>query len=78
MEGTWGRRIYGSVTRDEERTKFFLEMEMREGTKITSTYFVLDEELGAYPWLYKQTLDTMVAEVESLVRVFNHTQGDHP
>lgn len=76
MEGTWGRRIFGTVTKDGERVRFHLEMDLREGQHVTSTYFILEEELGAYPWLYKQTLDTMVAEIESLSRAFNHTQGD--
>jgi hypothetical protein len=76
MEGRWGRRIYGSVTREEDRTKFHLEMDTREGEHITSTYYVLEDELAAYPWLYGQTLDSMVAEMEALSRAFNHTQGN--
>lgn len=76
MEGTWGKRIYGSVTKEEDRTRFHLEMDTREDEHITSTYYILKDELEAYPWLYGQTLNTMVAEVESLTRVFNHTKGD--
>lgn len=78
MKGTWGRRIYGFVKKEDDRTRFHLEMDTREGEHISSTYFILEEELDAYPWLYGQTLDTMVAEIESLYRAFNPTQGDHP
>lgn len=75
MEGRWGRRIYGTVIRGPESTRFTLVMEQSEGKAITQINFLPNDELDRYPHLYSFILNKMTDSVESAL---NHTKGVQP
>lgn len=75
MEGTWGRRIYGRVEKLEERTKFTLVMDRREGKSIIVTQYARNEDLKGYPQLYKYICETLVMNIEIGLK---NTKGTQP
>lgn len=64
MEGRWGRRISGFITRGSAITQFVLQLETREGNFITSSHRASNEDLEEFPELYGITLDKMVESIE--------------
>jgi hypothetical protein len=74
MEGTWGRRIYGTVKRGDVFTTFYLEMATHSNNVIICRIIVPNEDLVDFPGLYGETLNRMV---EKLDRAFNSTKGNH-
>lgn len=72
MEGTWGRRIFGTIEKGASITKFTLVMETREKQKITQINYANNEDLEQIPGFYGQLLDMMVLQIEKSI---NHAEG---
>lgn len=64
MEGTWGKRVFGSVTKDEMFTTFYLQVETRYGQKICSRIMIPNLDLEHHPDIYAYTLDRMVFQID--------------
>jgi hypothetical protein len=75
MDGRWGRRIFGTVHKDDSITRFHLILETQEGDFITSTIRVGNEDLEQFPDTYGFVLNKMTESIESAL---NHTKGDQP
>lgn len=65
MEGTWGRRIFGTVHKGASTTRFHLVMETREKEIITQINYASNDDLEQFPELYGLTLDLMVQAIDN-------------
>lgn len=65
MEGTWGRRVYGTVTKTPRTTRFRLEVTMDNGCTIFETKILSNEELDRFPRAYGLTLDYLTAKLDA-------------
>lgn len=74
MEGSWGRRIFGTVKKGDQVTEFHLEMRTRDGQFITSTFRASNEDLEQWPGEYGLILNKMV---ESIDQMIHNPPGDH-
>lgn len=70
MEGTWGRRIYGSITSEDECKLFRLQIDL-EPRSLVSQRRVSKERLLTAPWLYQFVLDDLTRQLESMIRESN-------
>jgi len=73
MKGTWGRRVFGTVSRGPRTTRFHLEVRIRNGLVVTRDKIVSNIELEAFPKLYGFVLDEMVYHIDQQVKRRNYT-----
>lgn len=64
MEGTWGRRVYGTVSKTPRCTRFRLEVTMENGCTIFETKIVSNLELDRFPRAYGLILDDLTSKLE--------------
>lgn len=68
MEGTWGRRVFGTVSRTPRNTRFRLEVRLDNGCVIFQVIHVPNNELEAFPGLYGFTLDQITAKLDERIK----------
>ena len=68
MEGTWGRRVSGSVSRGKRYTKFYVGVRMDNGCVVYQYIVVPNEELEQDPELYGFTLDKIVKNLDERLK----------
>lgn len=73
MKGTWGRRVYGTVTRTPRYTRFHLELQMDNKCTIYEVRCVSNDELNSDPRGYGKMLDYLTAKLET--RLASHYQS---
>lgn len=71
MEGTWGRRVFGTIKKGPTETIFELSLETREGFVIGSTILVENQDLEELPYVYKDVLDMMVIDIQRALAMQN-------
>lgn len=64
MKGTWGRRVFGTVTRGRKFTRFQLELRLQNNCVMTETQLVSNEKLEQYPKAYGYALDLITYKLE--------------
>lgn len=67
MEGTWGRRVYGSVKRGAKYTRFRLEFVLTNDCIFDIVMVQSNDTLDQYPRLYGWTLDEMTEKLAQRV-----------
>jgi hypothetical protein len=67
MQGTWGRRVFGTVKRGPKYTRFRLEVKLDNGCTIYETQHVNNNELELFEGLYSFMLDEMTYRLEERI-----------
>lgn len=67
MKGTWGRRVFGTVTKGPTYTRFRLEFALSNGVSIYEVEQVPNGILKDYPDYYKYVLDLLLEKLAARV-----------
>lgn len=71
MEGTWGRRVFGTIQKGPEVTRFELYLALRDGIVVGSVIYVTNIELETGSGVYKEVLDQMVDGIQKGIASLN-------
>lgn len=67
MEGTWGRRVFGTVVKGPKNTRFRLAVKLENDLVIYQVAIIPNNELAQFDGLYKFTLDKMVVKLQERI-----------
>jgi phosphoglycerate-specific signal transduction histidine kinase len=68
MKGTWGKRVFGAVSKTPRNTRFRLEVTLDNGCTIYETIVIPNDELRRYTRLYGHTLNRLTDKLEARIK----------